>query len=84
MKITDIVFTPDKDFFKTIKTKAKSSKPLSYFMINSKGEINTAPFSGKKSPERITFGNCFKTEKQAILAKKRTMQVFRRVIKIKK
>jgi hypothetical protein len=75
----EIIFTAHKNIFRIPKDKPK--KPTIYFMLNNRGRVVTAPFSASKSPERIAWGNCFKTEEQAKEAKQRISKFFKRINK---
>ena len=75
----EIVFTAHKNIFRI--PKERKQKPTTYFMLNNRGHVVTAPFSASKSPERIAWGNCFKTEKQAKEAKTKVSKLLKKIAK---
>ena len=60
-------------------SKLSKGGQMSYWWVSSKGRINNASRSGENYELRRAFGDCFRTKRQAELAKKRIKKVFERI-----
>ncbi len=56
-----------------------TKKPGTYWMVNTRGEVNKAPRVGGKYKLRQAFGNCFLSHAKAKDARDRMRRLFRRI-----